>query len=104
MQRKQPGHKRTKLKISSRHAQRRLVQRAPGLSFYELEHMVFRGEYKTLCRQSCTRSLCKADGPDGPVYFILNRERRSIVTVLTAKQASLWLAQVNDKVKEGADG
>ena len=104
MQRRQPGHRRTKLRISSRHAQKRIVQRAPGLSFYELEHMVFRGEYTILCRQSCTRSLCKADGPDGPVYFILNRERRSIVTVLTAKQASLWLAKDNVQSKEGTDG
>ena len=41
-----------------------------------------------LQRQTCSRSLIRTMGVDGYIYCIINRPKRSIITVLTEEQAA----------------
>lgn len=79
--RRQRGRKK---RICERHAASRLVKRTDGkLSFEELKRRVADGKFEYVSRQSVTRTLCRVRLEDeSHVYFILNRKKKSIVTVL----------------------
>jgi len=73
------------------HAKLRLAQRTEVDSFSKLRRTVGEGKFAYLRRQTCTRSLCRAMVDDQEVYFVLNRQRGTIITVLTEEQALSWM-------------
>lgn len=75
------------------HAKLRLQQRTGVEGFGKLKRMVGEGRFAYLRRQTCTRSLCRAVVEDEEVYFILNRQRGTIITVLTEEQALTWMQE-----------
>jgi hypothetical protein len=74
-----------------------MIQRT-GASFFRLKEAVAQDRFTSLWAQTRTRTLCLArlDGED--VYFILNRPRRTIITVLTRQQA---MSQLGGRHAEG---
>jgi hypothetical protein len=79
--RKQKGRK---VRLDESHAAARLVTRTNGeLTFEELKRRISVGEFRYVRRQSVSRSLCSTPIDDTRVvYFILNRQTKSVVTVL----------------------
>lgn len=73
------------------HAKLRLAQRTEVDSFSKLRRIISEGNFAYLRRQTCTRSLCRAMIDDQEVYFVLNRQRGTIITVLTEEQALSWM-------------
>jgi hypothetical protein len=73
------------------HAKMRLSQRTSVGSFERLRRAVKEGHFSFLRRQSCTRSLCRAAVDGEEIYFVLNRQRGTIITVLTEDQALSWI-------------
>lgn len=73
------------------HARLRLQQRTGIGGFRKLKQAVSSGRFVYLKRQTCTRSLCRAMVDDEEVYFIINRHRGTIITVLTEEQAFTWI-------------
>ena len=73
------------------HARMRLMQRTSAASFEKLRQAVRNKRFRYLRRQSCTRSLCLAVVDEEEIYFVLNRERGTIITVLTKDQALSWM-------------
>ncbi len=78
-------------RIRETHARIRLGQRASGASFGRLRQAVRDRRFSYLRRQTCTRSLCLAVVDGEEVYFVLNRQRGTIITVLTRDQALSWM-------------
>jgi hypothetical protein len=71
-----------------RHAAARLVQRYDGsVDMHSLQQLIRLGEFEYVRRQSGTRSLCKAVLGPTSVWFIINRVRRTLITVLSPEMA-----------------
>lgn len=88
-------------KISENHAKARHIQRTDGgLPFRELRYRIrHRKQLVWLERQSCSRSLCATPTDDGRwVYVIINRNRSSIITVLTEHQVCTSLSLTKEKL------
>lgn len=78
-------HKRTMTHAAIRHMQRS----ADALDFTELARRVRQlREIEFIQRQTCSRSLIRTKGDSGYIYAIINRPKRSIITVLTEDQAA----------------
>jgi hypothetical protein len=98
-----------KKKFKDNHAGARLVERygsSPDqawLSMDELRKLLHAGEVQYLYRETATRSLCRAKAEQGFVYFIANRKRGSIVTVLTEEQAKKLLDNIGRTLPEVQD-
>ena len=96
-------------KISENHARARLIQRTGGeIAFRELRYRVRdRKDLVFLERQSCTRSLCATHAEGRWIYFVVNKERNSIITVLTEKQVcislSLTLEELHARLQKSVD-
>lgn len=73
------------------HARVRLAQRTSVESFGRLRQAVRERRFSFMRRQSCTRSLCRARVEGEEIYFVLNRQRGTIITVLTEEQALSWM-------------
>jgi len=73
------------------HARLRLQQRTGVDGFGKLKRAVSEGRFVYLKRQTCTRSLCRVMIDNEEIYFILNRHRGTIITVLTEEQALTWM-------------
>lgn len=80
-------------KISEHHAAGRALIRTSS-PFWRLKEEVEEGRFERLQSQTHTRTLCRADVDGEPVYFVINKKRMSIVTVLSADQA---LSQLGDR-------
>ena len=78
-------------RIRETHAKMRLAQRTSVESFRGLRQAVIERRFLSLRRQSCTRSLCCATVDGETIYFVLNRQRGTIITVLTEEQAFSWM-------------
>lgn len=78
--------KRRSLRISERHAAARAVVRT-NRPFWRLKEEVEAGRFQRLSAQTRTRTLCLANVDGEIVYFVLNKKRMSIVTVLSRAQA-----------------
>jgi hypothetical protein len=78
-------------KMSEDHAKIRLEQRTTIKNFSKLKRAVKEGKFVFLRRQTCTRSLCRAFVENEQIYFILNKQRGTIITVLTEDQALSWI-------------
>lgn len=78
-------------KMREHHAKVRLAQRTTIKSFSKLKRVVKEGKFVFLKRQTCTRSLCRAFVENEQIYFILNKQRGTIITVLTEDQALSWM-------------
>jgi len=78
--------RRKKQRISEHHAAARAIVRTDR-PFWRLKEEVREGRFERLQSQSHTRTLCRADVDGEPVYFVINKKRLSIITVLTADQA-----------------
>lgn len=78
-------------RMSEGHAKLRLAQRTAVENFTRLKQLVREKRFSYMKRQSCTRSLCCAMVGDEEVYFVLNRQRGTIITVLTPEQAHSWI-------------
>lgn len=68
-------------------------------SFWQLKEEVKAGRFERLRSQSHTRTLCRADVDGESVYFVINKKRLSIITVLSAAQAMSQL----EGVRHGED-
>jgi hypothetical protein len=68
------------------------------MSLHELKERLKKGEVQYLARQSVTRSLCRTSAPDGFIYMIVNRKRKSIITVLTEEQALIKMQEMGRDV------
>lgn len=80
--------RRKKKKINESHAAARMLQRT-GASFWELKRAISEERFRVLVKQSNTRNLCRTFMKSGEaVYFIYNKQRGSIITVLTKVQAA----------------
>lgn len=81
-----------------------MLQRT-GASFYELKDAVSKGLFSRLWAQTHTRTLCSARLNGEEVYFILNKERGTIITVLSKEQARSQLgdhhAEKIEAVRQG---
>src|SRR5574343_1644540 len=73
------------------HARMRLAQRTSVGSFGRLQREVREKRFSFLRRQSCIRSLGRAVVDGEEIYFVLNRQRGTIITVLTEEQALSWM-------------
>lgn len=82
--------RRRKKKISERHAAARTVTRTHR-SFWSLKEKVKAGRFERLMSQSHTRTLCRADVDGEMIYFVINKKRMSIITVLSPAQARAQL-------------
>jgi len=69
-----------------------MMQRT-NIPFWQLKDAVSAGKFEPLVKQSNTRSLCRADFDEESVYFVYNRDRGTIITVLTEDQAATWFAE-----------
>ena len=88
-------------RIREHHARMRLVQRTSVASFDKLRRAVKERRFTHLRRQTCTRSLCLAVVDGEKIYFVLNRQRGTIVTVLTEAQALSWMSD-NERQASGS--
>ena len=89
-------------KRSSKHAGSRVVLRgAGGLSLYELEKKVRQGRARYIQHQSTSRTLCVLQAPEGPVYLVINRRTKEIVTILSEKMA---MERLRADAKECSEG
>lgn len=79
-----------KRKRNNTHAAIRHWQRSGDeIDFSELTRRVKQLEkIEFVQRQTCSRSLIRTMGDNGYIYAIINRPRRSIITVLTEDQAA----------------
>lgn len=88
-------------KFTEHHAQTRFVQRTRcPISFSELKELIEKGDYQVVVKQSCTRSLCLAKVGVESIWFVMNRKTKSVITILTAKQARNWVGAEAEKGKE----
>jgi myo-inositol-hexaphosphate 3-phosphohydrolase len=94
VQRQYRKNRRKKRKISERHAAARTVVRTHR-SFWSLKEKVKAGRFERLMAQSHTRTLCRADVEGETIYFIINKKRMSIITVLSQAQAQAQLGERN---------
>lgn len=78
-------------RIRENHARLRLAQRTEIDGFSKLKRAVREKRFAFLRRQTCTRSLCRALVDGVEIYFILNRQRGTVVTILTEEQALSWM-------------
>ena len=96
-----------KSRINENHAAVRMLQRT-GASFFELKDAVSNGLFTRLWAQTHTRTLCSARLNSEEVYFILNKQRGTIITVLTETQAKSQLgehyAEKMETVRQGGQG
>jgi hypothetical protein len=78
-----------KNKFKEKHAGVRLVERMDGaVSLQELHARVANDDFEFVARLSKSRSLARAQfDPTLCIYFIINRDRRTIITVLSEAQA-----------------
>lgn len=74
-------------KIKEYHAQLRLLQRTKIKDFKKLKNAVIEGRFVCIEKQSNTRNLCQATIDEEEVYFVINKKRKTIITVLTKEQA-----------------
>ena len=82
-------------KLKDSHAGARLVERYDAiLSMEELRERMRTSQVEYLYRQTATRSVCRTPAQEGYVYFIADRKRGGIVTVLTEAQVTELLAGV----------
>jgi len=88
-------------RIKENHARLRISQRTISGDFEKLRKAVGEGRFLFLARQTCTRSLCRATIDSEEVYFILNRRRGTIVTVLTKAQAGGWMLDNGKALGQG---
>jgi hypothetical protein len=54
----------------------------------ELKQRVADGQFEYVHRQSISRSMCRTPFGDGFIYFVLNRQTKSIITILDEDQLS----------------
>jgi hypothetical protein len=90
-------------RMSEGHAKLRLQQRTGVDGFGKLRRAVSEGRFAYLRRQTCTRSLCRAMVDDEEVYFVLNRNRGTIITVLSEEQALSWIRDNGQGQASGTD-
>jgi len=74
-------------RVKESHASLRLAQRTGIVSFRRLKQLVREGHFEHVERQTCTRSMCRAVVDEEEVFFVINRMRGTIITVLTREQA-----------------
>ncbi len=78
-------------RVRETHARMRLRQRTSVDSFNRLRQAVKEKRFSYLRRQTHTRSLCLARIDGEEIYFVLNRDKGTIITVLTSEQAHMWM-------------
>jgi hypothetical protein len=81
-----PRRRKCKKRITEHHAAIRAIART-GRPFWRLREEVEAGRFERLRSQSHTRTLCRTDIDGETVYFVLNKKRLSIITVLSADMA-----------------
>ena len=91
-----------KRKRSTTHAAIRHWQRCDdGLDFSELARRVKAlQQIEFIQRQTCSRSLIRTKGDSGYVYAVINRPKRSVITVLTEEQVAEQLKGQNRQIPE----
>lgn len=87
---RQIRRKKRRKRISEKHAAARAVIRTHR-SFWSLKEKVKTGRFERLMSQSHTRTLCRADVDGEIIYFVINKKRMSIITVLSSVQARAQL-------------
>lgn len=85
-------------KINQVHAATRLAERydesiLDTVTFEKLVRAVAQKEFHFVARQTSSRSVCYTCIDGAEVWFVLNRLRGSIITVLTEEQAQAHIAE-----------
>lgn len=74
------------------HAAVRLLQRYGGdIGLADVRHAIQAGAFDYVARQSCSRSLIRVRvRDDQEVHVVINRKKKTIITVLSPEQAADW--------------